>query len=149
MKQYVLMSILLVSMFVCPAVLSQEFEPEDMEMQMQMRQREMDIKQREAKMDMEREMYNLELEQRRMELERAREENVDDDDNDDDGEGALGFLFLICAIVHILVAIWVYMDIRQLNRGSGIWIIIALLAGLLGALVYAVVRLGDGRQKGS
>ena len=79
-----------------------------------------------------------------MDLERAR-----NNDDDDDGEGALGFLLLICAIVHILVAIWVYMDIRQLTRGSGIWIVIALLTGLLGALVYAAVRLGDGRQKGS
>jgi len=145
MKQYVLMSILLVSMFVCPAVLSQEFEPEDMEIQMEMRQREMDLQQREAKMDMEREMYKLELEQRRMELERA----YQDDNDDDEGEGALGILLAICAVIHILVAIWVYMDIRQLNRGSGIWIIIALLAGLLGALVYAIVRLGDGRQKES
>ena len=89
-------------------------------------------------------MQKIELEQRRLELERARE-----DDDDDDDEGALGFLFLICGVVHILVAIWVYIDIRQLNRGSGIWIVIALLTGLLGALVYAVVRLGDGRQKGS
>ena len=31
MKQYVLMSILLVSMFACPAVLSQEFEPDVVE----------------------------------------------------------------------------------------------------------------------
>ena len=145
MKRYVLMSILLVSMFACPAVLSQEFELEDMEIKMEMREREMELQQREAKMEMEREMQNLELEQRRMELEGARQ----DDDDDDEGKGALGFLFLICGIVHILVAIWVYMDIRQLNRGSGIWIIIALLAGLLGALVYAVVRLGDNRQKGS
>ena len=38
MKRNVFMSILLVSMFVCPAVLSKEFEPEDMEMQMQLRQ---------------------------------------------------------------------------------------------------------------
>jgi len=145
MKQYVLMSVLLMSMFACPAVLSQEFEPEDMEIQMEMRQREMELQQREAKMEMEREMYKLELEQRRMELERA----YQDDNDDDEGEGALGILLLICAVIHILVAIWVYMDIRQLNRGSGIWIIIALLAGLLGALVYAIVRLGDGQQKGS
>ena len=144
MKRYVLMSVLLVSMFACTAVLSQEFEPEDMEFQMEMHERKMELEQREAKMNMEREMQKLELEQRRMELERAHE-----DDDDDDREEALGFLLLICAVVHILVAIWVYMDIRQLNRGSGIWIIIALLAGLLGALVYAVVRLGDGRQKGS
>ena len=145
MKRNVLMSILLMSMFVCPAVLSQELEPEDMEIKMEMREREMELQQRQAKMDMEREMQNLELEQRRLELERAT--TVDDDD--DDEEGVLGFLLLICAIVHILVAVWVYMDIRRLNSGSGIWIVIALLTGLPGVLVYAIVRLGDGRQKKS
>jgi len=143
MKQYVLMSVLLVSMFVCPAVISREFEPEDMEIQMQMKEREMELQRLEAKMGMEREMQNIELEQRRMEMERA----LDDDDENDDGEGALGLILVICVIVRILAAIWVYMDIRQLNRGSGIWIVIVLLAGLLGALVYAVVRLGDNRQK--
>ena len=150
MKQYVLMSILLVGMFVCPAVISRELEPEDMEIQMQMKERQMELQRLEANMGMEREMQNLELEQRRMELERARRDSdVDDDDDDDECEGGLGLLLLICGIIHILVAIWVYMDIRQLNRGSGIWIVIALLAGLLGALVYAIVRLGDSRQKGS
>ena len=144
MKQYFLTSVLLVSMFLCPAVISQEFELEDMEIQMQMKEREMELQRLDASMGMEREMQNLELEQRRMELEHAR---GDDDDDDDDNEGGLGFLFLICTIVHILAAIWVYMDIRQLNRGSGIWIVIVLLAGLLGALVYAVVRLGDNKQK--
>ena len=148
MKRYVLLSVLLVSMFACTAVLSQEFEPEDMEIRMEMQEmheREMELQQREAKTNMEREMQKLELEQRRLELERARE---DDDDGCECG-GGLVLLLLICAIVHLLVAIWVYMDIRQLNRGSGIWIVIALLAGLLGALVYAVVRIGDSRQKGS
>ena len=146
MKRYVLMSVLLVSMFACPAVLSQEFEPEDMEIEMEMRERAMELEQSERKMDMEQEMHELELEQRKLELERAQN---DDDDDDDDCEGALGFLFLLCAVVHILTAVWVYMDIRQLNRGSGIWIVIALLTGLFGTLVYAVVRLGNGRQKGA
>jgi len=145
MKRYVLMSILLVSIFACPAVLSKEFEPEDMEIGMEMREREMELQRLDTKMAMEREMQNLELEQRRMELESARQDDNDDDDGE--CEGGLGLVILICAIVHILVAIWIYTDIRQLNRGSGIWIVIALLAGLLGALVYAVVRLGDNRQK--
>ena len=143
MKQYFLTSVLLVSMFLCPAVISQEFELEDMEIQMQMKEREMELQRLELNMGMEREMQNLELEQRRMELESARQ----DDNYDEDGEESLGLLLGICVIVHILLAIWVYMDIRKLNRGSGIWIVIVLLAGLLGALVYAVVRLGDGRQK--
>jgi hypothetical protein len=140
MKRNVLISVLLVSMFACPAALSQEFEPEDMELKMQMRQREMELKQRESKMDMEREMMRLDIDQRKMELER---------EHKDDGRGVLGLILLICVIVHILLAVWIYMDIRQLNRGSGIWIVIALLTGLMGALVYAIVRLGDGRQKGS
>ena len=149
MKRIVLMSVLLVSMFACTAVLSQEFEPEDMEIRMEMQEREMELQHREAAMNAEREMQKIEIEQRRLELENLERahEDVDDNDDDDDCEGGLALLLIICAIVHILVAVWVYTDIRQLNRGSGIWIVIALLAGLLGALVYAVVRLGDSRQK--
>jgi hypothetical protein len=54
-----------------------------------------------------------------------------------------GLLMVMCLVVHILVAVWVYKDIRTRGTGSGIWIVIALISGLLGALVYAVVRLGD------
>jgi uncharacterized membrane protein (DUF106 family) len=57
-----------------------------------------------------------------------------------------GLLMVMCLAVHILVAVWVFQDIRTRGTGSGIWIVIALLAGLLGALVYAVVRLGDVKQ---
>ena len=142
MKRYVILSVILLSILAVPAVFSQEFEPEDMEMQMQMRKMEMDLDQRKADLDMERQMKQLDLEQRKMDLERARH-----DDDDRECEGGLVVLLLICAVVHILVAVWVYMDIRQLNSGSGIWIVIALLTGLLGALVYAVVRIGDIRHK--
>ncbi len=135
MKRHVLMGLLLVSMFACPAVWSREFEPEDMEAQMEMREREMELEQRRAEMDMEREMQKLELEGQRLKLEHARAGNKDKPNP----------LLLVILVVHILVAVWVYMDIRQLNRGSGLWIVITLLTGLLGALVYAVVRLGDGR----
>ena len=144
MKRSVLLSVLLLSIFACPIVLSQEFEPEDMEFQMEMQQRKMELEQRQAKMDMERKMQELDLQQRRMEMERVLH---DDDDDDDKCEGMLGLLLVVCVIVRILLAVWVYMDIRQLGRGSGIWIVIVLLAGLLGALVYAVVRIGDGRIK--
>ena len=57
-----------------------------------------------------------------------------------------GLLMVMCVVVHILVAVWVFQDIRTRGAGSGIWIVIALIAGLLGALVYAVVRLGDIKQ---
>ena len=143
MKRYVFLSVMLLSILAVPAVFSQEPEPEDMQMRMQLQQQKLDLEQREADMDIQRQMQKMDLEQRRMELEHERH------DDDDKCEGVLGVLLLICAVVHILVAVWVYMDIRQLNRGSGLWIVIALLTGLLGALVYAVVRIGDGRQKGS
>ena len=54
--------------------------------------------------------------------------------------------FILCIVIHILVAVWVYRDIQKRKQGSGIWIVVALLTGLLGVLVYAVVRLGDSRQ---
>ena len=57
-----------------------------------------------------------------------------------------GLLMVMCLVVNILVAIWVFQDIRTRGTGSGIWIVIALISGLLGALVYAVVRLGDVKQ---
>jgi hypothetical protein len=55
-------------------------------------------------------------------------------------------LLLGCAVVHVLTAVWVFQDIRVRGAGSGLWIVIALLAGLLGVLVYAVVRIGDFRK---
>jgi len=136
MKRHVLMGFLLVSMFACPAVLSKEFVPEDIDAQMAMKERDMELQQRQAKMDMEREMQKLDLEGQRLKLEHARGMNKDKPHP----------FLLVILVVNILTAVWVYMDIRQLNRGSGLWIVIALLTGLLGTLVYAVVRLGDGRQ---
>ena len=57
-----------------------------------------------------------------------------------------GLLMVMCLVVNILIAVWVYQDIRKRGTGSGIWIVITLVSGLLGALVYAVVRLGDVKQ---
>lgn len=53
------------------------------------------------------------------------------------------FLLIFCGIIHILLTVWVYQDIRKRNAGSGIWIVVTLMTGLLGAAVYALVRLGD------
>ena len=136
MKRHVLMSLLLAGMFVCPAVLAKEFNPEDPEAQMVMREREMELQRLQAKMDMDREMQKIELEGQRLKLDQARRGH----------KGEPHPLVLLVIVVHILLAIWVYTDIRQLNRGSGIWIVLVLLAGLLAAIVYAIVRLGDSRS---
>ena len=146
MKRYIL-SMMLVTIFLPAFAAAQEEGPEDIEFQMDMRQREMELEYRNAEMDLERRMQELELEKRKIELEhmrRPKEHPVrleqDDDDDDDD---KLHPLLLLLAVVNILCAVWVYQDIRQRNAGSGIWIVIALLTGLLGTLVYAVVRLGE------
>ncbi len=64
-------------------------------------------------------------------------------------KGAIVPLLIICFVVHILVSVWVYQDIRRRKSGSGIWIVVALLTGLFGALVYAIVRVGDIRREES
>ncbi|MCE9614702.1 MAG: hypothetical protein K8T26_10530 [Lentisphaerae bacterium] len=60
-------------------------------------------------------------------------------------KGGCALLLLACAITHLLLAIWVYQDVRRRNVGSGIWIVVTLITGLLGAFVYALVRIGDSR----
>ena len=147
MKRYVL-GIVLMSMLIPTAVCCGEFEEiaerEEFERQMEMeqREREMELQNREAEMGFEREMQQLELEERKAQIEREREHAGHREGHDKEGAAPLLLLLLV---VHILVAVWVYTDIRKLNSGSGIWIVIALLTGLLGTLVYAVVRMGDAR----
>jgi len=119
-------------------------KPKDIDIQMETRGREMKLQHQKAQMDIERRMQELELEKRKIELEnmqRPREHpGREEDDNDEIG---LHLLLLLVLVVHILCAVWVYQDIRQRTGGSGIWIVIALLTGLLGTLVYAVVRIGE------
>ncbi len=146
MKRYVL-SMMLAIMFVPALAVAQEEGPEDFEFQMEMQEREMELEYRNAEMDLERRMQELELEKRKIELEHMRRpkgqpghmKNHDDDDD-------LHPLLLLVLVVHILCAVWVYQDIRRRAGGSGIWIVIALLTGLLGTLVYAVVRLGESQK---
>jgi len=54
-----------------------------------------------------------------------------------------GTLLIVLAIVHILLAIWVFGDIRKRGEGSGIFIVLALLIGAIGAALYLLARIGD------
>ena len=145
MKRYIL-SMMLVTIFLPAFAAAQEEAPEDFEFQMEMHERKMEMQHREAEMDLERRMQELELEKRKIDLEnmrRPKEHPEHMKGNDDDDDNDLHPLLLLLAVVHILCAVWVYQDIRRRAGGSGIWIVIALLSGLLGTLVYAVVRLGE------
>ncbi len=138
MKRYILI-MMLAAMFLPTGLFGQEQEPEEVEFQMEMREREMELAQRDAEIGFERRTQELELEERELELEHLRRKHHE--------KGELHPLLLLVLVVHILVAVWVYQDIRRRGCGSGIWIVIALLTGLLGTLVYAVARLGDSEKK--
>lgn len=55
----------------------------------------------------------------------------------------LGLVFLVCIVSNILLAIWIFTDIRKRNEGSGIFIALALVAGVPAAIIYALTRIGD------
>jgi hypothetical protein len=52
-------------------------------------------------------------------------------------------LLIVWLICNILLASWIFTDIRKLGQGHGIFIALALLAGFPAAILYAVVRIGD------
>lgn len=106
----------------------------DPEYQMELQRMDLELENQRAEAELQRRMQELELEGKKMQLEQAMQQPED---------GPMAVLLILCAVVHVLVAVWIYQDIRHRNAGSGLWIVLGLLAGLLAALVYAVVRLGD------
>ncbi len=58
-------------------------------------------------------------------------------------QGVLGMVFLVAIVFNILLAIWIFTDIRKRGEGSGIFIALALVAGIPAALIYTLVRIGD------
>jgi hypothetical protein len=141
MKQFMLVVALLGMLVSVSAVLGQEEAAveEEMEHDLEMQHAQLELQEHEAEVDFRQEMRKLQLEKRRMELGHKRKAKKHHDD-----KGG-GVLVVVLLIVHILMAIWVYQDIRKRNAGSGIWIVVALLTGLFGALVYAIVRLGNSK----
>ncbi len=57
--------------------------------------------------------------------------------------GALRFLMLLAIIINIILAVWVYSDVRKRAEGRGIFIVLVLLAGIPAAILYALIRIGD------
>ena len=162
MKWYLLIP-LLTALLITPPALCEEHEErevdidlENAEHHMHMRRMEMELEQEQAEMRFQNEMREMELHERKMDLENAKMdrefkmhaakmkfEKGEKDRPHFKSKEDMHPLLAICLIVNILTAVWVYQDIRKRNAGSGIWIVIALLTGLLGTLVYAIVRLGE------
>lgn len=57
--------------------------------------------------------------------------------------GLIGLCLLVGFIFNILLAIWIFTDIRKRGEGSGLFIALALLAGIPAAIIYTLVRIGD------
>jgi hypothetical protein len=57
----------------------------------------------------------------------------------------IGLLCFIGMICNILLAIWIFTDIRKRGEGSGLFIVLALVAGIPSALIYSLTRIGDRR----
>ena len=65
-----------------------------------------------------------------------------------DGLHDLVRLFLFVAFIcNILLAIWIFTDIRKRGEGSGIFIALALVAGIPAALIYALTRIADKKNQ--
>jgi hypothetical protein len=116
------------------------------EQQFRFRHAELEMENRRAEFEFEQQLRELELNKRRLELGQA-ERRLAFAGAHKDKKEAKGLFFLICLVIHILLAVWVFKDIKEIGKGSGLWIAIVLLAGLLGAIVYAIVRLGNIKTK--
>jgi ABC-type maltose transport system permease subunit len=53
------------------------------------------------------------------------------------------FCLFVGFIINILVAVWIFTDIRKRGEGSGIFVALALLAGIPPAIIYAIVCIRD------
>ena len=55
-------------------------------------------------------------------------------------------LLIWVAIVHVLLASWVFTDNRKRGADQGIFVVLAVLAGLPATILYALVRIGDAKK---
>lgn len=140
----------------------QELEEREFELEAQQREIEMELEEREIELEGRRREMEMELAERAIELEAHRRmadlkmksqemqlkypQKMSGKYPGHHKRMMRPIFMAVMVIVHILLSVWVYQDIRRRNRGSGLWIAIALLTGLLGTGVYAIVRIGDKDQ---
>ena len=151
MQRYV-WAMALTTVLCCGAVLAQEGErpgrnPVEVgKVKMQLRRQQLEQEEAESEMAFEQEMRELELEKRRIEVERERTALKHRLHSGRLAKRHCRPVVLMCAVVNVLLTIWVFMDVRSRKTASGLWIVITLLSGFFGALIYAVVRVGDVRR---
>ena len=63
--------------------------------------------------------------------------------------GLIAVILFVCAVCNVLLATWVFGDIRKRGEGSGIFVALALLIGIPAVVVYSLIRIGDKRTSES
>jgi hypothetical protein len=51
-----------------------------------------------------------------------------------------GIFVIVWCIIGILVAIWVYRDAEARGENGALWLIIVILTGLIGLIIYLITR---------
>lgn len=49
-------------------------------------------------------------------------------------------IFIIFWIVAVGLAIWVYKDAKKRDMNAAVWLLIVLLSGCIGCIIYLIVR---------
>ncbi len=163
---------ILIATLIAPFAMGEEKPAAHQDRDEAMRNMEVELKgvslnEQRSKVGFEHEMRQLELQRKRFEVEREKR-SLQEPENPPRGSwgpepggpgrggpgcpmpgkpgcpGPLCPVFMLfCLVVNVLLAFWVSRDIQQRKMGSRIWIAIALLTGLFGMFVYALVRIGD------
>ena len=118
---------------------AQEVEEFPFEEQIERQMLELELRQREDEVEFDRQERELELEQRRAEIDRTRGHPPDHHKHH-------GLLLPLIIITNILLTVWVFKDMNEKKIGRALWVPIVLLAGVFGAILYAIVRVADTRQ---
>ncbi len=49
-------------------------------------------------------------------------------------------IVVVYYIIGILIAVWVYKDAKKRDMNAAVWLLIVLLTGCIGCIIYLVVR---------
>ncbi len=139
--KYTLWTVVLAAMFVLsavPAAAAENDKDIPTTEQMEQHERLREFRAREAEFEHQQSIRELELEERRIEI-----ENMRRGPGGKHHDGGGGGLVLLIIVVNILLTVWVFKDMREQKIGRALWVPITLLAGVFGAIIYAIVRNAD------
>jgi len=49
-------------------------------------------------------------------------------------------MVIVFYVISILIAVWVYKDAKKRDMNATVWLLIVLLTGCIGCIIYLVVR---------